>query len=95
MFFTSFRLFLPKRQVQEYWMFFFLPTAFIFPFSKLYNMDQGLSPMERIVMDIIKIFYNYTARVGLRDYVFTKDLRKLVEKEIPNFLSVRFLPESG
>ena len=89
MFFTSFRLFLPKRQVQEYWViFFFLPTAFIFPFSKQCNMDQGLSSMEHKLMDIINIFNSYTVRKGTHQYLNRKELRELLEKEIPNFLSV-------
>ena len=58
-------------------------------------MDQGLSTMELKIMDLIKIFNEYTVRLGLNDLLEEKELRELVEKEIPNFILVSFLPESG
>ena len=57
-------------------------------------MNQGLSPMERTVMDLIEIFNEYTVRLELNDVRKQKELRELVENELPDFISVRVLPES-
>ena len=51
--------------------------------------------MERKLMFIIKVFENYSVQKGYHDYLNKKELRMLLEMEIPNFISVRFLSESS
>ena len=58
-------------------------------------MDQGLTPVELKIMFIMKIIYEYSVHNEHQDYLNKKELRELIEKELPNFLSVRLLPESG
>ena len=58
-------------------------------------MDQGLSTMERKLMFIMDLFENYSVQKEHHDYLNKKELRMLLEKEAPFFISVRFLPVSG
>ena len=58
-------------------------------------MDQGLSPIERKVMNIINLLNNYSPHKGMYEYPNKEDVRKLLEKEAQNFILVWFLPNSG
>ena len=58
-------------------------------------MDQGLSPVELRLMFLMNLFENYSVRQENDVYLNKKELRMLLEKEAPFFISVRFLPESG
>ena len=58
-------------------------------------MNQGLSTMELKVMDLFKIFNEYSLRLEQNDLLYENEVRELAEKELTNFISVCFLPESG
>ena len=65
----------------------------MFPFFQQYKMDQGLTSSERYIMNLYKIFRNYS--LGTTVVLGEKEFRELVRSEFPNFYRVGLLPEYG
>ena len=65
----------------------------MFPFFQQYKMDQGLTSSERYIMNLYKIFRNYS--LGTTVVLGEKEFRELVRSEFPNFLQVGLVPEFG
>jgi hypothetical protein len=65
----------------------------MFPFFQQYKMDQGLTSSERYIMNLYRIFRNYS--LGTTVVLGEKEFRELVRSEFPNFYWVGLLPEYG
>lgn len=52
-------------------------------------MADQLSQMESSIETIINIFHQYSIRLRDPETLIRKELKQLVQKELPNFLKVR------
>lgn len=52
-------------------------------------MADQLSQMECSIETIINIFHQYSIRLRDPETLIQKELKQLVQKELPNFLKVR------